>query len=229
MCFSAEASFGTGTVIAIIGGITLQKTSTPSQRIFASIPLFFAIQQAMEGILWISLPSTDYLLWQRIATYGFLLFAWIVWPVLIPFSIWLLEKDAKRRRLLAIAMGMGTFVSLFFAYILIFHHAQASIEGYHIVYHQDFEYSKPFLWLTSAFYFIPTALSHFISSNKKVWLLGITILFSFIITKIYFEDHLVSIWCFFAALLSVLILWVILDLRKSVLTEHKLVQLLLKT
>lgn len=137
-----------------------------------------------------------------------------MWPVFIPFSIRLLEKEVRRRKILAIVMGMGAFVSLFFAYILIFHHAEASIEGYHIEYKQYFQYGKPFLWLTSACYFIPTVLSLFISSIKKIWILGITILVSFIITKIYFEGHLVSIWCFFAAILSILILWIILYLRK---------------
>jgi hypothetical protein len=79
MCFSAEASFGTGADIAIVGTVAIKKAETPSQRIFALIPWFFSIQQSMEGILWVTLPNPDSLLWQRIGTYGFLLFAWVLW------------------------------------------------------------------------------------------------------------------------------------------------------
>jgi hypothetical protein len=215
MCFSAEASFGAGAVIGIVGVVAIRKASTPSQRIFATIPLFFAIQQCLEGILWLSLPNPDNLFWQQIGTYGFLLFAWVVWPVFIPYSIRLLEKEARRRKILAILMGMGVFVSLCFAYILVFHQAAAHIEGAHIKYEQDFHYSSGFAWLTSACYFIPTAISPFISSIKKVWVLGGTILISFVVTKLYFQDHLVSIWCFFAAVLSGLVLWIILHVRQT--------------
>ncbi|MDF9797082.1 hypothetical protein OKW21_002345 [Catalinimonas alkaloidigena] len=214
MCFSAEASFGAGAVIAVVGAFAMQKASTASQGGLAAIPLFFAIQQCLEGMLWITIHHLEYLLWQQIGTYGFLLFAWVVWPVYIPFAIRLLEKDPRRRKWLALLIGVGSFVSLCFAYILIFHHAEASIAGNHITYTQDFRYDEPFSWITSAFYFIPIALSPFVSSIKKIWFLGITIITSFIITKIYFQDHLISIWCFFAAIMSILVLWIIRKLRK---------------
>ena len=62
MCFSAEASFGTGVVIAIVGAVAVRKAETPSRRVFAMIPLFLSIQQCMEGILWLSLSHPDFLL-----------------------------------------------------------------------------------------------------------------------------------------------------------------------
>jgi hypothetical protein len=215
MCFSAEASFGTGVVLAIVGAVAVRKAETPSWRVFAMIPLFLSIQQCMEGILWLSLPHPDFLLWQRIGTYGFLLFAWVIWPTYIPFSVRLLEENEKRKKILSIVMGMGACVSLFFAYILIFHQAEAKIEGYHIQYAQNFQYGYLVSWIVSAFYFIPTVISLFISSIKRVWLLGIVVLISSIITRIFFEDYLISIWCFFAAVFSILVLLIIISLREK--------------
>lgn len=215
MCFSAEASFGAGAAIAVLGVFTIRKAETPSRRVFAMIPLFFSMQQCMEGILWLSLPHPDFLLWQRIGTYGFLLFAWVLWPTYIPFSVRLLEKNEQRKKFLAILLGMGVCTSLFFAYILIFHHAEAKIEDYHIRYDQNFQYGSLISWIISAFYFIPTVVSLFISSIKRIWLLGVVIVISFMITKVFFEDYLISIWCFFAAILSILILIIIFDMRKE--------------
>ena len=51
MCFSSEASFVGGVVISAIGVATIREIHKPSQLVFASIPLFFGIQQIVEGCL----------------------------------------------------------------------------------------------------------------------------------------------------------------------------------
>jgi len=51
MCFSAGASFTGGIVISSIGVAALKKVHTPSQIVFAGIPLFFGVQQIFRGLL----------------------------------------------------------------------------------------------------------------------------------------------------------------------------------
>ena len=60
MCFSPEASFAGGIIISTIGIATILKVHKPSQIVFASIPIFFGIQQIIEGVLWLTLPNPDY-------------------------------------------------------------------------------------------------------------------------------------------------------------------------
>jgi hypothetical protein len=60
MCFSAGASFAGGVIITGIGVATIREVHKPSQMIFASIPVFFSVQQIMEGCLWLTLPDADY-------------------------------------------------------------------------------------------------------------------------------------------------------------------------
>jgi hypothetical protein len=48
MCFSAEASFAGGVVIAAIGVATVTKVHKPSQLIFASIPLFLEYNSLLK-------------------------------------------------------------------------------------------------------------------------------------------------------------------------------------
>ena len=69
MCFSPEASFAGGLIISSIGIATVTKVYKSSQLLFAAIPLFFGIQQFIEGALWLTIPNPDYINIQRISTY----------------------------------------------------------------------------------------------------------------------------------------------------------------
>lgn len=215
MCFSAPASFGAGVVILVIGIISIIKTRTVSHRIFALIPLFFAIQQFTEGLLWLVLSNPDYDNWRPFLTHLYLTFAWIIWPVFLPFSMGLLEKKANRKKLLHFFLVIGVFVSSGFLYVMISHNAHALINEYHIDYKFDYKPVYPILF--SGLYLIATVISLFVSSIKNMWTFGAVNLASYLFSKIFFNGHVISIWCFFGALSSIIVLWIILDLK----TFHK--------
>ena len=115
MCFSASASFAASAVLGTIGVIAVAKAKTNPQRVFAVIPLIFSLQQLSEGFLWLSLKDPALAAGQPFFTYGFLVFAMAVWPFWIPFSIWLLEKDVKKKKIMngfviigaVVAVGVG--------------------------------------------------------------------------------------------------------------------------
>lgn len=118
MCFSATASFGASTVLGIVGVITVAKAKTNPQRVFATIPLVFAVQQFTEGLLWLSLKNTDMAPGQSFFTYTFLVFAMAVWPFWVPFTIRLLEKDARKKRKINVFVWIGAFVAVGVAMVL---------------------------------------------------------------------------------------------------------------
>lgn len=214
MCFSAEASFGASAAIAVIGAVAVKKAETVPQKVFAMIPVFFAIQQCMEGILWLSLSSTTCDAWEGPATYVFLFFAWIVWPVYIPLSVWLLEVKKGRRQVVAALMFVGAIVSAVLAYRLIFDNVHAEIAGYHIRYVMEREYHSGILMGIA--YFVPTVVSLYVSSRERMVHVATTILISFIITMLFFREHLISVWCFFAAVTSVATLWALYGMKSEV-------------
>ena len=53
MCFSAPVSFAASAFVAGAGALALRETRTVSERPFASVPLLFAMQQFVEGVLWV--------------------------------------------------------------------------------------------------------------------------------------------------------------------------------
>lgn len=102
---------------------------------------------------------------------------------------------------------MGTCISLYLLYCLVVYEVSAKIHAGHIQYKLNFPLA--FAWISGVFYFAPTVLTLFASSFKRMWLLGIAILASFAVAKIFYEEHLISVWCFFAAVISIAILGIL--------------------
>jgi len=213
MCFSAEASFAGGVIISAIGIATVQEVHKPSQLVFASIPLFFGAQQMLEGILWLTIPLPDYLTLRHISTILFLIMADFLWPTMIPLSVLLMEKNKKKRKMLSVLLFMGLSLSIYYAYCILFYNITPQIMGYHIQYNTNFPESLSI----PAFiiYLIVTIPPLFISSIKRTHLMGILMFFSCLITAIFFTQYLTSVWCFFAALISGVIFWILRDSKKE--------------
>ncbi len=213
MCFSAEASFTAGVVLTVIGVATIKKTNHKSQLWFASIPLVFGIQQFAEGVLWLTLPDPDMVNTQIVATYIFIFFAQVIWPFIVPFGVLMLDKKHERKLIQKILAGVGILVSSGLAYFLIAYNMQASISGHHIAYNQN--YPETIYKYGAILYGAATILSLFFSHVKRMWLLGVFIATSYIITLLFYEHHVLSVWCFFSSLISVYIYIIMAGLRKK--------------
>jgi hypothetical protein len=213
MCFSAGASFVGGVIISGIGVATIREVHKPSQLVFASIPLFFGVQQIVEGCLWLTLPDADYVNIQKIATYLYLIMAQVLWPTLIPVSVLLMEEDKKRKRILQILLGLGITLSLYYSVCLLSFNVMPQIKGFHIQYNTEF----PESFAITAFivYLFVTITPLFVSGIKRTHLLGILMFLSCFITGIFFTQYLISVWCFFAALISGVIFWILLDAKRE--------------
>lgn len=207
MCFSASASFGVSAALLIGGVATLKRAKSATFISFAAIPILFSIQQFSEGFVWLSLTNESFAEWHQTSTMIFLIFAQGVWPALVPFSIWLLEENGLHKKVLGVIAIFGLAVGSYLLYCVLNLPINSKISGSHIFYDLDFKHST--IKYSGVFYFIPTVLPALISKTKKMMYFGTTILLSFIVTKLFFSDYLISVWCYFAAALSILIYWII--------------------
>lgn len=213
MCFSASASFGAAIVLSAISVSTIKKTQQTSQLYFAGIPLIFCLQQISEGFLWLSLTNPSYASLQQPMTYIFLFFAQILWPIWIPFALLMLEKNAKRKKFQSILFLIGVLVSSYQLYSLIGFPAEAKIIGSHIFYQHD--YPVRFGNYGDLLYFSATIIPTFISSIKRMWLLGLFITIAYAITALFYTKHVISVWCFFASIISILILFILQGMKNK--------------
>jgi hypothetical protein len=217
MCFSANASLGAGLVLTVIGVLSIKKVQRPSLLLFASIPFIFGIQQLAEGVLWLTLPHPEYITTQRGATYVFLFFAQLLWPLWVPIAILLAEKKETRKNIQKVLVGLGFLMSFYLAYCLLTFHVEAKIVGKHIAYLQDYPVAlQPY---SMVLYIIVTIAPAFFSHVKHMWILGVCILISYIITMIFYDYYFVSVWCFFSSIISTSIYSIIKGINQTELIE----------
>lgn len=229
MCFSATASFGAGAILGTVGIIAIAKAKTNPQRVFATIPLIFAVQQVSEGLLWLSLKNADMASWKTSLTYIFLVFAMAVWPFWIAFTVRLMEKDARRKKIMNVLVAIGATVAITVGFVLFLYPVEvmsplcltcplSSTPDIRNHLHYEFTFppvAKGLIGTFTVLYIMATIVTPFVSSIKKMKWLGIVFLASYLFAVIFYNSFVVSVWCFFAAMLSFVVLWIIMDLRKT--------------
>ena len=125
-----------------------------------------------------------------------------------------------RKKILKVVVAIGGLVSLYLLFCLINFSVDSSIVGYHISYKQD--YPRDIKIYQGVLYLIATVFSPFISSVKKMPLLGIGILISYLVTMIFYVGYIISVWCFFASLISITIFGIMWLLKRSAVVSIKI-------
>jgi hypothetical protein len=219
MCFSANASFAAAGALSVIGLLSVRAAAHNKKLIpLAMTPLIFGIQQACEGVVWITLnngDTTSFL--HTIGTYGFLFFASTWWPMWMPLTLYIAETIPKRKKLLRITVAIGTAsaIMLFTSWLL--YTTGAEVVGHHIDYpvtNYPFGITNTYIaqtisWIISAMYAIATITPFFISSIAYAWLAGIIIGAGLIIAYLFYLMAFPSVWCFFEAINSVLLYFLV--------------------
>ena len=139
-------------------------------------------------------------------TYVYSIFSHVLWPIYVPFAIGYLESAPWRRRTLLAFQAAGIVVGLYLLYSLSTRPIVAEVVGKHIAYVSPHFYLLPVMVV----YLAATCVSCFFSIHRFVNLFGVLALGSFIAAYVVHARALVSIWCFFAAISSLLLY---LDLR----------------
>src|SRR5262245_59670977 len=113
MCFSAEASFTAAALLSVIGFAAVSETKRRKEIFLALLPLVFALQQFSEGVLWVALEHGFYpSLWSQIAGGVFLFVAFVTWPVWLPLSLYLIEKEGWRKRVILATLMAGILFAI---------------------------------------------------------------------------------------------------------------------
>jgi hypothetical protein len=124
-----------------------------------------------------------------------------------------MEGNKKRKRILQILLGLGLSLSLYYFICLLSFNVIPQIKGFHIQYNTDFPES---LAMTAFIvYLVVTIIPLFVSGIKRTHMLGILMFLSCLITVIFFTQYLLSVWCFFAALISGVIFWILRDAKRE--------------
>lgn len=200
MCFSASASFIAGAALVTAGIATLRIVRRPSEIPFAAIPLLFGLQQLIEGLIWLSFRDASPLA-NSTLTFVYSLFSHVVWPIYVPFAVRLLETVPWRRRALVAMQIVGIAVGLYLLYFLVRFPVTSQVLGQHIV------YDSPHFYIGSVMvlYLLATCVSSLLASHRIIRMFGTLSLATFLAAYAIHAATLVSVWCFFAAILSFIV------------------------
>ena len=200
MCFSATASFSAGAVLLGLGALTVKSSHRRRELPLAAIPLLFAIQQLTEGVIWLTFRHEAPLLnWVMTHLYSF--FSHVLWPIYVPVAVLLIEPLRWRRTVLLGFVAAGLTVGVYLLQILLTFPVVSRPTGQHM------EYVSPHFFAATVMtlYLLAATVSPMFSSHRQVKLFGVLALMSFAAAYGFYATWFISVWCFFAALLSAVI------------------------
>jgi hypothetical protein len=199
MCFSAPVSFTAAAALTATGVGTLAKVRRLQQGPLAAFPLIFAAHQAIEGLLWLSVPSG------RAASLplatAFAAIALIIWPLLTPIAFALVEPRDGRRHLLYALLLTGVPFAFYSLVVLTQHPYLAWPVGLSLTYVNN----VPIPSALVAAYCLATVGPPLLSSHHLLKIFGATIALGLVVAVFAFYEGTISVWCFFAALASAML------------------------
>ena len=241
MCFSSTASFTAAVVLGPLGLLAVRQARRSGQEgrlPLALTPLLFAVQQASEGVLWLHLEhpalsaaadggaTSSAGALTRAAALLFLFFAYGLWPAWMPWAALRFggpRLEPWRRRLIqllalaGLAFGLGLWLPL----PLDPDRLQLGVVGGSIHYATTFLGSGVISHdLGSSVYALLVGLPLLLVPSDRLRLFGLLVLLAFALAQLAYLYAFTSVWCYFAALLSALMLWVVAEPVGSPLTPR---------
>jgi hypothetical protein len=219
MCFSATVSYSAGALLVPAGLYCVKQARALSRPywVVSMIPLFFGIQQIFEGRLWQLLEASD-AGGTRLAALGFMFFSHLLWLFWIPLSGYLHEDNAQRKKLFLGTMfgGVAVGLSMYLPLLLFSDWLSVYILQHSIVYQATLIYDDylPRI-VVRGIYAVVVIVPLLLSSNRFLRMFGIIIAISVAFSVFVYGYAFISVWCFFAAMLSLYILYMIIQVRRS--------------
>lgn len=159
--------------------------------------MLFAIQQLIERVIWLSF-SADTPLLNTVMTHAYAFFSHVLWPVYLPIAVLMIEPPGGRRRTLAALVVAGSAVGIYLLYVLVAFPVTSPPTGQHV------EYDSPHFFAAEVMtlYLVSTTVSPLLSMLRWVQVFGALALLSFGVAYYFYATWFISVWCYFAALLS---------------------------
>ncbi|MBE7219211.1 MAG: hypothetical protein INR64_12130 [Caulobacteraceae bacterium] len=204
MCFSAPADFAAAAAVGAVGVATLMQVHRPRAALFAALPLLFAAHQATEGVVWLGADRLVSPAVTRAAMLAFMLYAQALLPLLVAAGVWLIEPSPARRRWVALTVACAAGLCVLGAWGLASTHSIVTVQGRCLAFRNPVT-NHP--WYALA-YALPAA-APLLSSRPWVRAFGALNLAGMAVVLLVRAYALTSVWCLYAAALSVMLYWAV--------------------
>ena len=216
MCFSATASFITAAALLPVGLTTVtlaRRRPAGGWWPLAVTPWLFAIQQGLEGLVWLTLDGVAPQLLLHPVSLIYLGFAFALWPVWMPWSA-LHLASGRVRRLIRPLWGLGCLLAALLWLPLLLHPSWIDP----IVRQGSIDYQVQLPWAeqlghqsVSLVYGLIICVPLLLHPRRRLRWLALALLLAFGVAQLAFLHAFSSVWCYFSAVLSSLLIWVVQD------------------
>lgn len=200
MCFSAEASFIGSAALAVIGTATFNMVKQTQNKLWAAIPLLFAVQQFCEGIVWLELNETiAHSALTVLAKELYLFFALALWVMWIPLAFAVAEPSPTRKKVLQVILVFGVLLAIIQLDSFSIFSSRPSVKG------RSLEYQTESIPYKTLGFLLAVSLPPLISSLKYMKIFGLLLIISYLAAHYFYQATFVSVWCFFAGFVSLVL------------------------
>jgi hypothetical protein len=211
VCFNAEASFIGAAVVGACGVATLAMVKRPREIPFAALPFAFGLHQALEGWTWLQLNDRAGAALSGWGVHLWVLYAWALLPLWVPVAVWLIEPDEKRRRVMVPLMIIGGALMVFMLTQVFRPTVEVAVIESNLDYVLPYQHAS----LLAIPYVLATCLTPTLSTMPFVRIFGIGNFLAMSAAALIAAADYSSIWCTFAAFLSIIILLHFLSQRRA--------------
>lgn len=199
MCFSPQADLVGGLVIGAIGVDVIRHVHQRRDHMaVAALPLVLGAHQFVEAFVWWGqeghVPSAV----GRVATWIYLLIAFVFLPIFVPLAVRALEPVKKRKQLMIpfVVIGVTVAVRLFVA--MVRGPIDVAVHPYHLAY--SIKLSHGLIVIT--LYVAACCGTLLLSSYRHIVIFGIVNLVAVAVIAKLTVDGFASVWCGWAAITS---------------------------
>lgn len=182
---------------------TLRHVREPRALLFASLPMLFAVHQLTEGFVWLGLEGRIGKVALDHVAFLFMIYAQGILPFLLPLAVLLMEPRGPRRAAVLGLTAVGALVGVWNIIGVVGFPSRVFVEHHSIAYRNPLTGS----FSISCLYVLATCGALLLSTHRGVRSYGLVNVIALTVAQLFKEYAFASVWCFYAALLSIMIYW----------------------
>lgn len=204
MCLSPEVDLAAAIVTGVIAVDTLRRNRNPDALAIAGIPAIFAVHNVASALMWWGLLGDVGGCVAVPAQFLYVLIAFVLWPVYIPFALRKMESRGIRRALLSGVLVLGAVNSGWHLWRI----ARGDMTAFPHEHYVSFHFPSDPLFV-GPLYAVATCGATLLSSHRELVLWGVVNIVAVTAISAWAAHGLPSIWCLWAAITSGYINWFI--------------------